>query len=126
MILRATKTENGVLADTIPFNYEFKADTVIEFSKQPAERFPVTIDLTNRLPTAITISSCTVAAIDLTTLGDATSTVLLSGTATVSGGKVTGVVRAGTSGRTYKVTFTATLSDSSILEEDIQMDVLAI
>lgn len=95
------------------------------FRKQPSETYPIAIDYTNRLPEGLTLSSGTVAALNVqTNLTD--NTVLSSTTGTVSGSKLRAKVQAGVNGSDYKITFTATLSDSSILEDDITMQVRAI
>lgn len=125
MILRVTKNENGVLGLTEPVNYEQRVEMLQNFSKQPAEILPVTIDFTTRLPSGATISSAVLTALDLTNNGDVSGTIWVSTTGTVSGSKVTGKARNGTTERTYKLTFILTLSDGSVLEEDLEMNVLA-
>lgn len=81
------------------------------------------MDYTNKLPTGATVSSGTVAAVDLVDNSSASSTVLASTTATISGAQARVKVQAGTNGRSYIVTFTTTLSNGDILEDDVRMDV---
>lgn len=91
-----------------------------EIAKQSSEKRPVTVDYEDRLPTAVTVSSCAVAAYLLP--GGTSDNSVISGTAaSVDGDGLTAsiYVRAGTSGRRYKVTFTATLSDTSVFEDDV-------
>lgn len=93
------------------------------FPKQPAEAYTIAMDYTNKLPTGATVSSGTVAAVDLVDNSSASSTVLASTTATISGAQARVKVQAGTNGRSYIVTFTTTLSNGDILEDDVRMDV---
>lgn len=75
-----------------------------------------------QLPTGYTIDSGTLSAVDISDNSDASSTVLASTTASVSGTKLTTTVQAGTSGSTYKITFSATLTPSGgPLNEDVYM-----
>jgi hypothetical protein len=92
------------------------------FRKQPDEIYPVTIDFSARLPTGLTISSAAGSVTNLAT--DASENAMLSSTTlTVSSGNVTGKVTGGSHGTDYRITFKATLSDSSVLEEDLLMQV---
>jgi hypothetical protein len=125
MILRLTKNENGILGLTEPVNYEQKVEMLQSFIKQPAEILPVTIDFTTRLPSGATISSATLSAIDLSDNSSVSATIWVSTTGSVSGAKVTGKARNGTTEKIYKLTFTLTLSDGSVLEEDLEMNVIA-
>lgn len=95
------------------------------FEKQPSESYTIEIEFLNRLPSGTTISSGTVSATDLST-SFFDNSVLASTTATISGTKAKAKVQAGTNGKNYKLTFLTTLSDSSILEEDVEMRVRAI
>ena len=124
-ILRLKRDDSGVQCITEPFVYSMEAGMQNDFIKQPAEKFPISIDFTNRLPSGLTISTVTLAALDLSTNSDVTTTIFGGTSGTVSGNKATGTVRAGTNGHAYKLTITATLSDSSILEEDLNMSVVA-
>lgn len=93
-------------------------------TKQPGEQYPVEVDFSasGKLPSGTTISSGTVKAED--SGSDVSGTVLGSTSATISGGnKARVVVKAGTDGKEYKITFTVTLSDGSKLEEEIFMRV---
>ena len=74
------------------------------FPKDPAESFPVGIDLTRRLPAGRTVSRATLSAIDLADNSSAAS-VLLSASASVSGQVLYATVRAGTLGHRYRIIF---------------------
>ena len=96
--------------------------------KQPSERFPVAISYANRLPSGVSLASATVAAIRLDDQSEASSTLLYSTTAQVSGTDVVVGLQAGTDGKDYQVTVTATLSTGSPayrLEDDFLVQVRA-
>lgn len=95
------------------------------FEKQSAEAYTIAIEFSGKLPSGATLSSGTVTAQNTTT-GLTDNTVLGSTTATISGTQAKVKVQAGTNQVTYKITFTLTLSDASILEEDIRMKVVDI
>lgn len=93
------------------------------FSKQPSEKYKIAIEWNGKLPSGGTLSSCDVSAVDNSDQSDATGTVLVSPTGEISGTQSRAVVQAGTDGKTYKITFLVTLTDGSILEEDVLMQV---
>lgn len=93
------------------------------FSKQPSERYKIAIEWSGKLPSGASLDSGSVSAVDTSDDSDATSTVLASSTAEISGTQSRATVRAGTDGKTYKITFLVTLDDGSILEEDVNMRV---
>jgi hypothetical protein len=95
-----------------------------EFIKQPAESYTIAVEFTGKLPTGATLTSGTVSAVRLDT-GAADNSVLASTTATIVGTQARVKVQAGTSGVDYKVSFLVTLSNSDLLEEDIEMRVQA-
>lgn len=92
------------------------------FEKQPNESYTIGVEFANRLPFSATVSSGTVSAKDLST-GATDNSVLSSTTATISGTQARVKVLGGTHQKNYKVTFAVTLSDSGVLEEDIEMRV---
>lgn len=94
--------------------------SVIE--KTPNEKYTITVDFEDRLPTGATVSSGTVGAIDLSN-GQSTEDVIGSTTATVTTTTAAVVLQAGTANKDYKITFTVTLSNSNILEEVIELRV---
>lgn len=96
-----------------------------KFQKQPAEAYPIAIDYTNRLPSGLTLASGTVSGTNLAT-GSADNSVLSSTTATLDGNKLKVKIQAGAHGTDYKITFLAALSDSSVLEDEIIMQVRAL
>lgn len=91
--------------------------------KQSAEKYPILVDFTNKLPTGATISSATSAAYDLVDNSDVSAT-LINGT-TKTDTSVTVKLQAGITNHKYKITVTATLSDSfSVLEEDFYLEII--
>lgn len=74
------------------------------------------IDFDDDLIGAVTVSSGTVAVEGRYTGTDATSTIANSAVATVSSPFVSGIMKAGTAGDHYLVTYTATLSDGNIVQ----------
>jgi len=93
--------------------------------KTPTELKTLAIDFTDQLGTGVTISSGTVAAVDTETGTSTAATVLGSTTATISGNEARAVIRAGTNGTNHRITFTVTLSDSSVLQYVVVMEVRA-
>lgn len=92
------------------------------FIKQPTERIGYGPDFTDRLPTGATVSSATIVAINLAT-GSADNSVLASTTATISGNIAYATLINGVDGKDYQISWTCTLSDSSILVEDALLKV---
>lgn len=88
-------------------------------NKQPSERLPLAFEFRDRLPLGGEILNGVFSAIDIDDASDVTATILVSPTGTVAGTQVRFMVIAGTDGHTYKVTLLATLTDGSILEEDV-------
>jgi hypothetical protein len=92
------------------------------FTKQSSEVYAVSFQFSGKLPTGASLASCTVAAINTSTLVDASATVLSSTTATISGTLATVTVQAGEHGYDYQLSFVALLSPGSpipVLEEDL-------
>lgn len=99
------------------------AEPLLEsFDKQPGENFPFAVEFSGRLPAGLSLASGTVAAVVYST-GVTDNSVLNSLSATIVETQAIARVKAGTDGATYKITFTVTLSDGSILEEDVLMNV---
>lgn len=94
--------------------------------KEPGENFVVGFDFSARLPTGRSLDSGTVAAVNLSDDSDASATVLASTTATISDMQALVRVQSGTAWVSYAVTFTVTLDDASVLEEQLHMKVVAI
>jgi len=94
-----------------------------EFSKQPAEIRNWYIDYSNRLPSGVVISSVALSAVDCETGADATSTVVVNTTGTVSANRSIGQFQAGTSGKAYKLTYLSTLDNGELWEDDVIMRV---
>jgi hypothetical protein len=95
------------------------------FDKQPAEGYTIAIEFANKLPSGASLSTGTVAAVDVQAAATDNS-VLSTTTATISGTQARVKVISGTDGKDYKITFTCALSDTSTLEEDVLMRVRAI
>ena len=91
------------------------------FTKQPYEELLKTVDFTNGLSSTETVSSATVIVTDLATDTDTSST--MAGTPSVSSPNVTVMVKAGTTGKAYSISFRAVTSLSQKLEADIRMNV---
>lgn len=90
-------------------------------TKQPNERYTVSLDYSSKLPEGATIDHAGVSAWDLTNDMDASSELLSTTIGTVSeDGLYVGVaLKGGIDGREYKVTVLATLSDGEVLEDDV-------
>lgn len=94
------------------------------FEKQEAEKITIAIEYVNRLPSGATVVSGVCSGINLTT-NAADNTIFTSTTATISGTQAKVQVIGGTRGTTYKVTVTTTFSNGDILEDDVEMQVVA-
>jgi hypothetical protein len=99
------------------------AEMSFVFSKQPGETYPVAFDFSapGALPDSVTISSAVATAYDAKT--GATAAGVLSGSASTTTTRATQRVTGGTDGKDYHIKFLITLSDSSVLEEDLIMEV---
>lgn len=92
------------------------------FEKQPGESYVIAIEWQGRLPTGANLASGSVNATrypDMVT----DNSVLVSTIATISGTQSMTKVRAGETGRDYRITFSMTLDTGDILEEDVLMQV---
>lgn len=91
------------------------------FSKQPSEKFTITVDFTNMIDENETISTLQAKAYikDLGT--DVTSTIIESSTYNTQ--SVYAVVMAGTTNTIYKITLKVTTNQNNIYEEDVFMQV---
>lgn len=92
--------------------------------KLAAEKFPITIDFADRLPTGASVVSGTAAAYQLPALTNVSSTLLVSTTVSVASNKGTVVAQAGTAGVRYRIVLSMTLSSSYILEEIVTLEVI--
>ena len=86
--------------------------------KQSSESSPAAFDFKDRLPSGMSVVSATVSAIDTADGSDATSLVLQSPTASISGTRAGFIVQNGTSGKTYKITMLAMISGAGTLLEE--------
>lgn len=93
------------------------------FTKQPSEIYPISVDYSDVLDTGETISSESVTATD--SAGTDVTATLIDSTE-ISGSTIKAVIKAGTTGNKYKLTFKATTSDSNLYEDDITMRVVEI
>ena len=96
------------------------------FKKQPNDNLKYTIDYSEWVPTAVTVSS--VIASDIDTLNPASTdsgepTLVISSPNVLDDVYATYFASAGTDGKRYKVTFQATMSDSQVLESEIEFKV---
>ncbi len=90
-------------------------------SKQPAEKFPISLDFTKYLEAGETITSgagTTVTSKNKET-GSSTTATLLSGTYAISGSKVIQTIHQGTDGEDHLVEFRITTSASKVYEGEI-------
>lgn len=88
--------------------------------QQPTERKTYEIDLSPRLLDGVTVSSATCSAINVTT-GATDNAVLTSLTCSVTTPSVFFTTTGMTDQRLYKITVLATLSNSDIIEEDVEI-----
>lgn len=96
------------------------------FKKQPAERLQHSIDYTDWLPTGVTVLTVVTSSVETlnSTASDVGEPTLTITTPSVTGGNVaTYFATLGTDGKRYKVTFQATMSDTQILESEIEFKV---
>ncbi len=96
---------------------------MIEVEKQPSENQPLAFEFAGKLPTGTSLASGTVSAVRLDA-GTTDNSVLASTTLTISGTQARFRVQAGTGGLAYKITALVTLSDGSVLEEDLLLNVV--
>jgi hypothetical protein len=96
------------------------------FTKQPSEKYAIGFDYTDRLPTGRSVSTAAVSAIIISSGADATSTVIDTPTATISGSQVQFTIKAGTTAVDYKITVVPTLDNGHTFEDDLTMKVLAV
>jgi hypothetical protein len=92
------------------------------FYKQPSEKYAIAVDYSNDLTSGETIASTLVTAIETYT-GTTVTTTIIDSTA-VTSTQAKAVVKAGTSGKQYKITVKSTSSLSYIYEDDLFMTVL--
>ena len=92
------------------------------FFKTEAELYPIAIDFTNRLPTGATIASAMGSVINTRT-GLTDNSVFDNTALTVTTTTAKAVFKLGNSGDDYEASYSATLSDGSILVEKVLMQV---
>ena len=90
--------------------------------KAPAEIIPHTVDWTDRIPTAETISTCTATNTNLKTLVTDT-TLFVSPSATIAAKLTTWRVTGGTLDNDYKLVFTATSSTGNVYTQGQLLEV---
>lgn len=87
-------------------------------TKRPSEVIPRSLDYADRLPSGVTVDSVALSAVRLADGSDATGTVLVGATATVTGGTVASYgIQAGALEEDYEVTLIATLSTAHTIED---------
>lgn len=93
------------------------------YIKRPSEKYGIAIEFASKLPAAAALTAGTVAAVERTTGIDATGTILTSPTATINGTTASFIGQAGSDETDYLITMTVTLSDGSILVEEVLLQV---
>lgn len=93
--------------------------------KTPGEVIPRTIYWIDKLPSGVTVSSCTATAQNVETLEVATSSIFVSATGTCSGQDSTFRLQGGLDTEKYLLTFTATGSDGNTYQAYTQLSVKA-
>lgn len=96
---------------------------VFTMEKQPTDRRSRSVDFAEKVPDGVTIESATVAAVKVDTLEDVADDLLDSENGSVSGTKVSFIVKGGEDGGRYKITISATLSNDDVLTADIFLSV---
>jgi hypothetical protein len=91
------------------------------FTKQPYEELLITVDFSSALSTGETVSSGTVIVKDA---AGTVTTVTMAGTPSVSSPYVTCLIKAGTDGAEYSISYRAVTSLSQKLEADLGMSVV--
>jgi hypothetical protein len=96
------------------------------FKKQPSDNLKYNIDYSAWLPSGVSVSNSVVSSIDVvnpasTDVGEPTLTI--SSPVIVGGTIVQYFASSGTDGKTYKVTFLATMTDTQALESEIEFRV---
>lgn len=96
-----------------------------KFTKQPYEEFTISSDFGLNFLSGETIVSQTVSAVDSSNV-DVTATITTQASVAHDGSKVTVLVKGGTTGNTYKITFRCVTSLGHKWENDVQMKVTEI
>lgn len=91
------------------------------FSKQPSEKFTISVDFSSSLETAETIDSYTITAYK--NYADVSSQVIDSYSLDSTSKIIYCIVKNGCNGNDYKFTFVATTSNNNIYEKDVIMNV---
>lgn len=94
---------------------------MVDIRKQPAEAYPIAFEYYNRLPFGLSLVSAVGSAHNTTDDVDATGIILFATTGTIVDTQARFKIQAGVTGKTYKLTCKATLSDSSILEDEVNV-----
>lgn len=96
------------------------------FQKQPSDNLKYHIDYSDWLPVGVTLNNAVVTAVDVlnpagTDVGE--PTLSISAPVVIGSDKFQYFASGGTNGKVYKATFQATMSDSQILESEIEFKV---
>jgi hypothetical protein len=92
------------------------------FEKQTAEKIPKGIEYTDRLPEGEVVQFADVKVRVYTAGTDLTGT-MIEGVPTVTDTRITAMIKGGADGTDYKITYLATCSNGTILEDDLLMQV---
>lgn len=91
------------------------------FYKQNSEKFPIAVDFSTNIESGDSIASKDVSAIIIASSADATATVIDSSLLVSTSNIIKAVVKDGTTGTNYKITFKATTTNGYIYEHDVAM-----
>ena len=89
-------------------------------TKQPSEKFPITVTFAAELASSESVSSATVTARNSMT-NESSSLIVLSGAVTVNTPNVTQTITGGVNGTRHVLTFKATTSLGNIYEGEIEL-----
>ena len=96
---------------------------IVATPKRPLEEYGLAVEFAGKLPEGTSLATGAVGAVVHSTGADATSTVLQSNVATISGTQAIFRGKAGTSPIDYLITVTVTLNDGQILVEEVLLQV---
>lgn len=94
-----------------------------EFTKYPAETYPIGMDYTGKAPSGAILVSGVWSAIDMLDESDVSSSIFLSTSATIAGMVAKARVRNGELDRLYRLGITATFDTGDVLHDNVYMTI---